>query len=149
MAVTYLGEDNLKQWISVLALRGISNEKPLELVRMSLIRARLGEMLAPSFKPPKDSKHVFMTGLLSLLHIALDKTKEEMLDEIPVADKIRESLLGDDGPYSELLELYKNYEHANWDEVSRFSEKYGISCESINYAYIKSVKWCNGLIDAC
>ncbi len=149
MAVTYLGEDNLKQWISVLALRGISNEKPLELVRMSLIRARLGEMLAPCFNPPKDSKHVFMTGLLSLLHIALDKTKQEMLEEIPVADKIRESLLGDSGPYSELLEFYKNYEHANWDEISRFSEKHGISCESINYAYIKSVKWSNGLIDAC
>jgi len=148
MAVTYLGEDNLKQWISVLALRGISNEKPLELVRMSLIRARLGEMLAPSFNPPKDSKNVFMTGLLSLLHIALDKTKEEMLDEIPVSDLIRTSLLGDNGPYSDLLEFYKNYEHSNWGEVARFSEKYGISCETINYAYIKSVKWCNGLIDA-
>ena len=148
MAVTYLGEDSLKQWISVLALRGISNEKPLELVRMSLIRARLGEILAPSFKPPMDSKDVFMTGLLSLLHIALDKTKEEMLNEISVADKIRESLMGDNGPYSELLVFYRNYEHANWEEVTRFSEKYGISCASINYAYVKSVKWCNDLIDA-
>lgn len=149
MAVTYLGEDNLKQWISVLALRGISNEKPLELVRMSLVRARLGEILAPSFTPPMDAKNVFMTGLLSLLHIALDKTKEEMLDEIPVADKIRASLLSDDGPYSELLEFYKDYEHANWNEISRFSRKYGVSCETINYAYIMSVKWCNGLIDEC
>ena len=148
MAVTYLGEDSLKQWISVLALRGISNEKPLELVRMSLIRARLGEILAPSFKPPMDEKDVFMTGLLSLLHIALDQTKEEMLDELSMADRIRESLLGDDGPYSELLVFYKNYEHAKWDEVARFSEKHGISCASINYAYVKSVKWCNDLIDA-
>ncbi|MBP8640775.1 MAG: diguanylate cyclase [Oscillospiraceae bacterium] len=148
MAVTYLGEDSLKQWISVLALRGISNEKPLELVRMSLIRARLGEMLAPSLKPPMDAKDVFMVGLLSLLHIALDKTKEEMLNELSMADRIRDSLLCDDGPYSELLVFFKNYEHANWDEVTRFSEKYGISCASINYAYVKSVKWCNDLIDA-
>ena len=148
MAVTYLGEDSLKQWISVLALRGISNEKPLELVRMSLIRARLGEMLAPSLKPPMDPKDVFMVGLLSLLHIALDKTKEEMLSELSMADKIRDSLLRDDGPYSELLVFFKNYEHANWDEVTRFAEKYGISCASINYAYVKSVKWCNDLIEA-
>ncbi|NLH01580.1 MAG: diguanylate cyclase [Clostridiales bacterium] len=148
MAVTYLGEENLKKWISVLALRGISNEKPLELVKMSLIRARFGEILAPVLKPPKDSRHVFMTGLLSLLHIALDKTKEEMLSEIPVADKIRESLLGKDGPYSEILEFFKNYEYANWEEITRFSEKHGISCNFINDAYIRSVKWCNDLIDS-
>ncbi len=148
MAVTYLGEDNLKKWISVLALRGISNEKPLELVRMSLIRAHFGEFLAPSFKPPMDARHVFLTGLLSLLHIALDKTKEALLEEIPVADKIRESLLGNDGPYSELLEFFKDYEYSNWEGITRFSVKYGISCDSINDAYIKSVKWCNDLIDS-
>ncbi|MEG0035458.1 MAG: HDOD domain-containing protein, partial [Oscillospiraceae bacterium] len=44
MAITYLGEESLKQWIAVLALRGIADEKPLELVRLSLIRARFGEL---------------------------------------------------------------------------------------------------------
>ena len=148
MAVTYLGEENLKQWISVLALRGVSNEKPLELVRMSLIRARFGELLAPSFKPRRDARHIFMTGLLSLLHIALDKTKEELLDEIPVADKIRESLLNDDGPYSDVLEFFKNYEYANWDEITKFAVKNGISNETINDAYIKAVKWTTDLIES-
>lgn len=148
MAVAFLGEDNLKKWISVLALRGISNEKPIELVRMSLIRARFGEILAPYFKPPRDARHIFMTGLLSLLHIALDKTKEELLDEIPVDDKIRESLLEKDGPYSDMLEFFKNYEYANWDEITRFSVKNSISNDIINDAYIKAVKWTNDLIDA-
>lgn len=148
MAITYLGEDNLKQWISVLALRGISNEKPLELVRMSLIRARFGEILAPTFNPPLDPRHVFMTGMLSLLHIAMDKTKEELLNEIPVADSIRDSLLGSSGPYSDLLVFFKNYERGNWEEIESFTGKYGINCTSLNYAYIEAVKWCNSLIEA-
>jgi diguanylate cyclase (GGDEF)-like protein len=147
-ALTFLGEENLKQWISVLALRGVSDEKPLELVRMSLIRARFGENLASSFKPPLDEKHVFMAGLLSLLHIALDKTKEDLLDEIPVAEKIRQSLLGNDGPYSGLLEFFKDYECANWVEITRFSEEHNIGCYTINNAYINAVKWCNDLINA-
>ncbi len=147
MAVTYLGEENLKQWIAVLALRGIAEEKPLELVRLSLIRAHFGELLAPCLKPKKDARHVFMTGLLSLLHIALDKTKEELLAEIPVADEIRESLLSNEGPYSDLIVFFKNYENSSWEEISKFSEKQGISCDVINDAYIKSVKWCNDLID--
>ncbi|MFB0920354.1 MAG: diguanylate cyclase [Oscillospiraceae bacterium] len=147
-ALTFLGEENLKQWISVLALRGVSDEKPLELVRMSLIRARFGENLSYNFKPPMDAKHVFMVGLLSLLHIALDKTKEELLDEIPVAEKIRQSLLGSDGPYSELLEFFKSYENANWSEITRFSEEHGIGCYTINNAYSNAVRWCNDLINA-
>ena len=148
MAVTFLGEENLKKWISVLALRGITDEKPLELVRMSLIRAHFGELLAPCFHPKKDARHVFMTGMLSLLHIALEKSKEELLEEIPVADEIRESLLTKEGPYSSLIAFFKDYEYANWDEVSRFAETNGLSCEDINDAYIKSVKWCNDLREA-
>ncbi|MEG1492487.1 MAG: diguanylate cyclase [Oscillospiraceae bacterium] len=147
MAITYLGEESLKQWIAVLALRGIADEKPLELVRLSLIRARFGELLAPSFKPKKDARHVFMTGLLSLLHIALEKTKEDMLAEIPVADEIRESLLKKDGPYSDILKFFTDYEHADWGEISRFSQDNAISCSTINDAYIKAVKWCNDLIE--
>ena len=148
MAVTLLGEENLKKWISVLALRGVVDEKPLELVRMSLIRAHFGEQLAVCFEPPRDARHIFMTGLLSLLHIALDKTQEELLEEIPVADEIRDSLMKEDGPYSELLRFYRDYEYANWDEVAKFSRKYGIQSDTINEAYINSVKWCNGLIEA-
>ena len=148
MAVTLLGEDNLKKWISVLALRGVADEKPLELVRLSLIRAHFGEQLADCFHPQKDARHIFMMGLLSLLHIALDKTQEELLEEIPVADEIRDSLLKEDGPYSDLLHFFHDYEYANWDEITRFSRANGISCEEINEAYINSVKWCNDLIEA-
>ena len=148
MAVTFLGEENLKRWISVLALRGITDEKPLELVRMSLIRARFGELLAPKFHPQKDSRHVFMTGMLSLLHIALEKTKEELLEEIPVADEIRESLLSKDGPYSGILDFFKCYEYAAWDDVARFADANGISGEDINEAYIAAVKWSTDLIEA-
>lgn len=148
MAVTFLGEENLKRWISVLALRGITDEKPLELVRMSLIRARFGELLAPKFHPQKDARHVFMTGMLSLLHIALETSKEALLEEIPVADEIRESLLTKDGPYSKLLEFFRHYEYAAWDDVIRFGEENGISGEDVNDAYIAAVKWSTDLIEA-
>ena len=86
--------------------------------------------------------------MLSLLHIAMDKTKEELLNEIPVADSIRDSLLGSSGPYSDLLVFFKNYERGNWEEIESFTGKYGINCTSLNYAYIEAVKWCNSLIEA-
>ena len=146
-AVAYMGEESLKKWIAVLALRGIADDKPLELVRMSLIRARFGELLAPYFLVKRDPQQVFMVGMLSLLHIALEKTREQMLEEIPVSDEIRESLLTKSGIYSDLLRFYENYEYANWEAVSLFVEENQLEPTYVNDAYIASVKWYSALTE--
>ncbi|MCL2698083.1 MAG: diguanylate cyclase [Oscillospiraceae bacterium] len=146
MAVAYLGEENLKQWIAVLALRGIAEDQPMELVRMSLIRARFGEMLAPNFYIKQDPKKVFMVGLLSLLHVAFEMSKAEFLEEMPVSDEIRESLLTKDGVYSALLQFYEDYEYANWDDVSAFTESNRLNSQLVNDSYISATKWYNDLI---
>ena len=147
-AVAYIGEDSLKKWIAVLALRGVAEDKPLELIRMSLIRARFGELLAPHFNIKRDPQQVFMVGLLSLLHIALDKTKEELFEDIPVSVEIKESLLTRTGVYSDLLRFYENYEYANWETVSQFVEENLLDAAYVNDAYIESVKWYNDLAEA-
>ena len=147
MAVAYLGEENLKQWIAVLALRGIAEGQPMELVRMSLIRARFGELLAPHFYIQQEPKKVFMVGMLSLLHIAFETTRTELLEEIPVSEEIRESLLTNEGIYSDLLRFYENYEYANWDDISRFIEKNKLDSQLVNDSYIAATKWYNDLIE--
>ncbi|MCL2627155.1 MAG: diguanylate cyclase [Oscillospiraceae bacterium] len=144
-AVSYMGEESLKKWIAVLALRGIAEDKPLELVRMSLIRARFGELLAPCFRIKRNPQQVFMVGMLSLLHIAMDMTKEELLEDIPVTEEIRSSLLTRTGIYSDLLRFYENYEYANWDAVSQFVEENQLDSTMVSDTYIASVKWYNDL----
>jgi len=144
-AVTYMGEESMKKWIAVLALRGIAEDKPLELVRMSLIRARFGELLAPLFRVKRDPQQVFMVGMLSLLHIALEMSNEELLEDIPVSDDIRESLLTRHGIYSGLLRFFENYEYANWEAVSEFVEENQLDATFVYDTYIKSVKWYNDL----
>jgi EAL and modified HD-GYP domain-containing signal transduction protein len=145
MAVAYLGEESLKKWIAVLALRGIADDQPLELVRMSLVRARLGEMLAPHFRIKRNPKQAFMVGLLSLLHIALEKTKEELLAEIPVSDEIRESLTTKTGVFSDMLRFYEHFEYANWEEVGQFAKEHQLDSQFVNDTYIAAVKWYNDL----
>jgi len=89
-----------------------------------------------------------MVGLLSLLHIALEMTKEQLLEELPVADDIRDSLLTKTGVYSDLLKFYENYEYANWEEISRFVEENQMDSQIVNDSYILAVKWYNDLADA-
>ena len=148
MAVAYLGEEQIKKWISLLGLRGIAPGKPLELVRMSLIRARFGELLAPRFKVRRDARHVFLTGMLSLLGVALDKSMEDVLTEMPIHEDIAQSLLTKTGPHSDLVAFYRSYEYANWDDVSQFIAANGLTGQMVNDSYVTAVKWANELIDA-
>ncbi|MDR2546397.1 MAG: diguanylate cyclase [Lachnospiraceae bacterium] len=146
MAVAYLGEENLKKWISVLALRGIAEDQPVEIFRMSLIRARFGELLALNFRIKFDPKKIFMVGMLSLLHVVLEIPKEQLMKDMPVADDVRESLLTKSGIYAGLLKFYENYEYANWDDVSIFIEEHRLNAQHVNDTYIEAVKWYNDLI---
>ena len=145
VAVTYLGEENLKKWIALLALRGVADRQPPELVRMSLIRARFGELLTPHLRVRRDAKHIFLVGLLSLLHVALEQTREEMLQEIPIADDIRESLLTKTGRHSDIVDFFEQYEYSNWDYVDRFAEENRLNPKLINELYISAIKWYNDL----
>jgi len=140
-ALTYLGEERLKKWIALLSLRGITPDKPIELIRISLIRARFGENLVPFLKERRDPDHVFMVGMLSMLHVALDKEQYEVIDEMSLAKDIRESLLTKDGKHSDLLAFFRNYEYSLWDEVSKFAKVNGLSNRVINESYLAATKW--------
>ena len=146
MAVSYLGEVKLKKWIALLAMRGAFSDKPPELVRVSLIRARFGELLAPYANPDYDPDQVFMFGLFSLLHIMLDMTPEGIFAELPMPDEIRRSMLTDTGAYSSLLKFFKSYEIANWDDVTAFADCHGLTGEMINDSYIKAINWYNSMV---
>ena len=146
MAVTYLGEVNLKKWIAMLALRGLAEDKPMELIRLSLIRARFGESLCEMMLPKRNPKHIFLLGLLSLLNIALDKGKEEVFREIAVATEISDSLLTNDGPHSDMLKFLSDYEYANWEEVAAFVSDNQMTDSQVNNAYITAIKWYNDML---
>jgi EAL and modified HD-GYP domain-containing signal transduction protein len=146
-AIAYMGEDNLKKWIAVLALRGAAEDKPIELIRMSLIRARFGELLAPHFRIRRSAQKLFMIGLLSLLHIALDTTREELMRRLPMEEDIRDSLMTKTGIYSDMLNFYENYEYSNWAMVTQFLAHHQLDTGYVNEAYLDSLKWYNNLLD--
>jgi EAL and modified HD-GYP domain-containing signal transduction protein len=145
-AVTYLGEANLKKWIAMLALRGLADDKPAELIRMSLIRAQFGEYLNEQLWPRRNGKHVFLLGLFSMLDVALEKSNEDVFQEISVADEIESSVLTDSGPYSDLVKFFTDYEYANWEEVGVFTSANRLTDILVNNAYMAAVKWYSDLV---
>ena len=64
-ALAILGINNIKKYVTLLTIHQMTDEKPEELVRISLIRGRFLESLAPLLRMRKNKDDLFMLGLFS------------------------------------------------------------------------------------
>lgn len=119
VAVSMLGQKDLTRWIQTTVIEKLCSDKPNELMRLSLLRAKFAENLAPVFGMAMRSQELFLTGLFSILDIILDCSMEEALSMVRVSGKIRTALLEHTGSLAEVLHFIVKYESAEWQEVSR------------------------------
>lgn len=135
-AIVYLGLQEVKNWASLLALSSI-NDKPGELFVTALTRAKMCELLMEAIEPERKGA-AFITGMFSALDAIMDADLAILLDEMPIAEDIKESLLTpDEGSYSSILQCALAYERGEWSNVSCPPLDDG----AISDSYIQAVKW--------
>jgi c-di-GMP-related signal transduction protein len=96
MDITFLRADELKKFLNVVAVSDLSEQKPNELVRLSLIRPRMCELCGSIFKIQFSKDELFTIGLSSHMDAMLDKRMIEILATITFSDKIKSALLDKD-----------------------------------------------------
>jgi c-di-GMP phosphodiesterase len=133
-AVVLLGLSNVRVWASLLAIAN-SVEGPPELLRSSLIRARMAQMLSRTLGTASPEA-AFTVGLFSNLGVLLGVDLESALADLPLTHEVKEALLGKDGPLGELLTLVTRYESARFGEVPQVMAMVmgGIYVDAIRYA---------------
>ena len=140
-AAAMLGQKELKKWINTAVTSELCADKPNEVTRLSLLRAKFAENLAPAFEMAGHSSELFLMGLFSVLDLILDKPMDEALDMVKVSKNIREALIDDKGELAEVLDFIEHYERASWQEVSRQMILRNIDMNSVYNAYVDSLKW--------
>ena len=108
-AAAYLGEDKLKQFVTVLALSKLTSDKTSEVSKQSLITAKLMSNLANESAFVEISDFAFITGLLSAIEVILSMPIDEILKTMPLAKPIEDALVNHSGLLGTLLELTTNY----------------------------------------
>lgn len=144
-AAAMLGQKELKKWINTAVTNELCADKPNEVTRLSLLRAKFAENLAPVFEMAVHSSELFLMGLFSVLDLILDKPMEEALEMVKVSEEIREALVGKRGKFAPVLEFVSQYESANWQEVSRQMVLQNIDMNRVYEAYVKSLQWYSAL----
>ncbi|WP_027856519.1 EAL and HDOD domain-containing protein [Marinobacterium jannaschii] len=114
-AVVLLGMEQIRRWASLITMTQ-NKDKPEELSRSLLIRGRMCEEIATAQKRPNPGGY-FMAGMMSGLHAILDIEQTAMLQEVPIADDIRQAILGFEGDIGQVLQNTINYENGDWDKL--------------------------------
>ena len=145
-AAAMLGQEELKRWINTAVTKELCSDRPSEITRISMIRARFAEMLAPIFHMESMSQELFLMGLFSVLDIILEKPMGEALENINVSKPIADALLREEGKLADVLTFMKAYEDASWQEVSRRMLLADIQMNDVYEAYLSSLSWYRDLM---
>lgn len=140
-AAAILGQKELKRWINTVITKELCADRPNEISRLSLLRAKFAECLAPSFGLAMKSSELFLMGLFSVLDIILNMTMEEALKKVNVSKEISDALVYHKGEFAILYDFIVAYENADWQEVCRQLIVKEINVNTVYEAYTETMCW--------
>ena len=114
-AVVYLGLQQLRTWANLIVLSQVG-DKPQELLYSALVRACMCEQLIQR-SHRGDAQAAYSAGLLSTLDLLLSSPMEEIMQELPVSDEIKDAILTHEGPMGEAISCVLAYESQQWEKI--------------------------------
>lgn len=138
--VMRFGLDRLQSWSSMLALAGM-DDKPIELFRMSLTRAKFCELVGE--KIGDHAKDMYFTvGLFSTLDAVMDMELSELLNKLKLDQRIVNALIGEDGNSLSIpLNAVKAMEQGRTD----FKLPQGLCATEVSKLYLQSMQFSQGV----
>ncbi len=141
-AIVMLGRKQLCTWASLLALSGMDN-KPREQVRISMVRARSCELLAE--KAGLNAADSFFTvGMFSSLNLLMDRSLQELIEPLPLTDKMMAALLKREGEMGAAINCTLAQEEGDWVNI-QFA---GLSPEKLSAINIEAINWAEDILNS-
>ena len=134
-AVVLLGLREIKRF-ATLGLIASIEDKPAELLRISLVRARMCELIAEALGRGGGEIH-FTVGLFSTADALMDAPMAEVIASLPLSDDVVQALADRSGPLSDVLKIAIDCERCRWDAGSEL----GLSSRSLQEIYWDGLTW--------
>jgi len=140
-ALVILGSSELKRFLGLMFAVTANPDKPTELIKLAMTRAKFCELVAEDLNAQIDDSIAFLTGLLSMIDAILDEELAVVLDKLPLANEIKEPLLTRKGVMAAIIKLVEFIEHAQWDKTNFIMEKLKLDKEQAVKHYNDALAW--------
>ena len=144
-AITIIGTNEIRKWIFMIAIMGLSSDKPDEIVKMSMIRGRFIENLNKKLVRARSNDNAFQAGLFSMLDVLMDMPMSAAVEGMYLAEEVRSALVDHSGAVYDMLELVINLERSDWDRADELVEVLKVDAWLVSREYLNAVEWCNQL----
>jgi c-di-GMP-related signal transduction protein len=138
-ALSILGEREVRRWVRLVAAVGAGQDKTSDLVLSALVRARFGELLAPSV--PHGDSDLFLLGLLSLIDAMLEIPIAEVLEQLPLDLETKTVLLGQPSTLRPIYQLILAHESGEWEAAGQVGKSLHLDAEEVAGFYWQAQQW--------
>jgi EAL and modified HD-GYP domain-containing signal transduction protein len=121
------------------------NSTPPALMKTSITRGRLSELLGESYFEKHDRDNLFIVGVFSLLDAILKMPMEDILEKIQLPETVAEALLTRGGIYGPFLQLTEACESADSKRILELAELLQYDANKVNECHIAALAWAESL----
>ena len=140
-ALTILGRKQLYRWLTLLMVTAGENSTPPALMKTSITRGRLTELLGEGYFEKHDRDNLFIVGVFSLLDAILKMPMETVLEKIQLPETVSEALLTRSGIYGPFLQLTEACEDSDDKKILEIAELLQFDATKVNECHIAALAW--------
>lgn len=140
-AISLIGINEFRKWMSVIVMTQLGMDKPDELMQQSVVRGKLSELITDQTPLFERKSEAFLMGMFSLIDVVVERSMTEILEQLPLADDIKDALTGEQNNFKDILDLVCKYERGDWNGVPEYSKKIDFPMGVLPDFYRMSVKW--------
>lgn len=144
-ALVYLGQDQIKIFVSLAVASYVSVNKPKELYTLCLQRAQFFMLMARDNPFSQYRDQAFLIGLFSMLDAMLDMSLDDLVKQLPLCATIKLALLERQGPYGQLIDLEECYESADWQGMELACQQLNLSVSEVMPRISEAQRWSHEL----
>ncbi|GAB4038331.1 MAG: HDOD domain-containing protein [Rubrivivax sp.] len=138
-AMMLLGYKKLKRWLALLLVSSSKDPAMKPAMFAAVRRGLLMEELVRGSGDDEMRGEVFICGVFSLLDRMLGQPFAELLESVPVPDRVRQALVDGTGPYQPYLALVKALEQGVRSDIREAADASFLGQAEINAALLRAM----------
>jgi c-di-GMP-related signal transduction protein len=143
--IVFLGLSEVRKIVTLLATAKLADSKPSELIRTSVMRAKLCEFAGQAGSYQGNLSELFLLGLFSMMDAILDTEMELIMNQLPISERLKLALIKKEGELANYLEIVCCYEKGQWDSCKGLTD----DCQLIKLTiekYAEAIGWADAFI---
>ncbi|MCB5189275.1 EAL domain-containing protein [Methylobacillus arboreus] len=144
-ALTIIGTKQLYRWLTLLMITAGENSAAPALMKTSITRGRLTELLGEGYFDKAGRDNLFVVGVFSMLDLMLEMPMERVLEKVDLPEAIQDALLHRKGVYGPFLALAEACENQDNSRIVTLAESLQLDSNKVNDCHIASLSWVEAL----